>query len=137
MTDIGLRIKRIRKELKLTQAELGKKCGVSSVAVGYWEANAHTPDGKSLTLLAKALHCSGAWIIEGKGSPSQPVHVLDVPLLAKAIGDIEIILELLNEFVEPELRAEMIAQCYAKGGDYKTSDVTAIISHSLTERNTG
>jgi transcriptional regulator with XRE-family HTH domain len=45
METVGQRIRGLRKVTKTSQKELGKFCGVSDVAVGYWE--------KILTFLAK------------------------------------------------------------------------------------
>ena len=38
METVGQRIKALRRVTKTSQKELGKFCGVSDVAVGYWES---------------------------------------------------------------------------------------------------
>ncbi|WP_053979452.1 S24 family peptidase [Marinagarivorans algicola] len=48
-------IKTRRKELKLTQKELGQKVGVSHVNVGGWERGEYKPKGEHLILLSSIL----------------------------------------------------------------------------------
>jgi transcriptional regulator with XRE-family HTH domain len=48
-------IKRRRKELQLTQKELGGLTGVSERAVGAWERAEHTPEGKVRERVAEVL----------------------------------------------------------------------------------
>lgn len=66
MSTIGTRILELRKDLKLTQGQVGAKTGVSGVAVGYWEKDMHTPKGETLTKLAKVLRTTPDYIITGK-----------------------------------------------------------------------
>jgi putative transcriptional regulator len=44
-------IRRIRKELGLTQAEVAERCGVSDRTVRFWEKGKRSPSGPALTLL--------------------------------------------------------------------------------------
>ncbi|ECK7328653.1 helix-turn-helix domain-containing protein, partial [Salmonella enterica subsp. enterica] len=53
METVGQRIKALRRITKTSQKELGKFCGVSDVAVGYWEKDVNVPSGESLAKLAK------------------------------------------------------------------------------------
>ncbi|RDH41422.1 helix-turn-helix domain-containing protein [Zooshikella ganghwensis] len=59
------RIAKRRKELKLTQKEVGEFIGVSDVSVGKWEKGESSPKGKNLKALAEKLQCSMDWIIHG------------------------------------------------------------------------
>ncbi len=56
------RIKSARLALGMTKEELGQRCGVSAVAVHYWEIGHNKPRGKNLLALAKALGVSPAHI---------------------------------------------------------------------------
>ena len=53
METVGQRIKALRRVTGTSQKELGKFCGVSDVAVGYWEKDINTPGGEALSKLAK------------------------------------------------------------------------------------
>lgn len=55
MKTLGTRIRARRKELKLTQIEVGKKVGVSDATIGYWEKDVHEPTGTHLHALARTL----------------------------------------------------------------------------------
>jgi transcriptional regulator with XRE-family HTH domain len=48
METVGQRIRGLRKVTKTSQKELGKFCGVSDVAVGYWEKDINVPGGEAL-----------------------------------------------------------------------------------------
>jgi SOS-response transcriptional repressor LexA len=62
----GQRIKNLRKDRKLTQAQVAKALGVSDVAIGYWERDLNEPGGKSLSNLAAFFGVSEAFILYGK-----------------------------------------------------------------------
>ncbi|EPU6895647.1 LexA family protein [Raoultella ornithinolytica] len=65
METVGQRIKSLRRITKTSQKELGKFCGVSDVAVGYWEKDVNVPGGESLSKLAKFFNTSIDYILYG------------------------------------------------------------------------
>ncbi|EAA7609765.1 LexA family transcriptional regulator [Salmonella enterica subsp. enterica serovar Newport] len=65
METVGQRIKALRRLTKTSQKELGKFCGVSDVAVGYWEKDINVPGGESLSKLAKYFNTSIDYILYG------------------------------------------------------------------------
>ena len=65
MDTVGSRIKRLRKTTKTTQNDLGKYCGVSGVAVGYWDKDLNLPNGDALIRLAKYFNTTEAYILYG------------------------------------------------------------------------
>ena len=52
---IGENIRKIRKEKKLTQKELGKLCGMSEAQIGQYENGLRNPKMETLKKIAKAL----------------------------------------------------------------------------------
>ncbi|MEY0255345.1 LexA family protein [Morganella morganii] len=68
MDTVGSRIKRLRGLTKTTQNDLGKYCGVSGVAVGYWEKDLNLPSGDALIKLAQFFNTSEAYILYGISS---------------------------------------------------------------------
>ena len=66
MATIGDRIKLKRKELGLTQAELGAKINVTDRAVSKWEQNEGNPDMSIIASLANVLNVSLDYLILGK-----------------------------------------------------------------------
>ncbi len=59
------RIKQRRKELKLTQSDVGKAVGVSKATVSQWESGDTSPKGGNLIKLSKSLGVSPSWIETG------------------------------------------------------------------------
>ena len=55
METIGSRIKKLRKEKKLTQGKLGDLVGVSDVTIGFWEKDVNEPKYENLETLSKML----------------------------------------------------------------------------------
>lgn len=65
METVGQRIKSLRRVTKTSQKDLGKYCGVSDVAVGYWEKDLNLPKGEALGKLAKFFNTSIDYILYG------------------------------------------------------------------------
>lgn len=65
MDTVGSRIKRLRNITKTTQTELGKYCGVSGVAVGFWERDVNQPNGDALIKLAQFFNTTEPYILYG------------------------------------------------------------------------
>jgi transcriptional regulator with XRE-family HTH domain len=61
----GARLLRRRKELKLSQAALGKLAQVAHVTISQWERDETQPAGKRLFGLSKALQCEPTWLLFG------------------------------------------------------------------------
>ncbi|MEO3357281.1 helix-turn-helix domain-containing protein [Acinetobacter haemolyticus] len=74
METLGIRLKQLRKEQKLTQQQLADKVGVSKTSVIYWEKDENIPKHESLMLLSNALDCTPEWLLTGgdKSTPSTP-----------------------------------------------------------------
>lgn len=65
---VGPRIKRVRKEHKLTQEQFGKTVGYSKVHIHYIEAGKVTPSNELLKHVADAFNVSYAWLLTGEGA---------------------------------------------------------------------
>lgn len=93
MSHIGSRIRQRRKDLRLTQAELGKAIGVGASAVVQWEsanpANRTEPKPKHYPKLAQALRTTTEWLVTGRGDPdldTSPERVLASGRVVDIIG---------------------------------------------------
>ncbi|WP_272671311.1 LexA family protein [Providencia sp. PROV138] len=73
ISNIGDRIKLRRKELKLKQADLAKKIGVTGSAISQWESGVTEPDGGNLIALASSLGCTPEYLLSGKESAGDNV----------------------------------------------------------------
>lgn len=67
---IGDRLKRRRKELKLTQKQIANAVGVSAGSVTQWELEYTSPKGENLIALSKVLQCSPDWLLSGSKNKS-------------------------------------------------------------------
>ncbi len=65
---IGERIRRVRKELKLTQQQVASSIGVSPTSLVFWERGETTPKGANLIALGKKLRVDPQWLQTGKGA---------------------------------------------------------------------
>ena len=66
METLGVRLKQLRKENKITQQQLADAIGVSKTSVIYWEKDENMPKHESLMALAKALKTTPDWLLSGK-----------------------------------------------------------------------
>ena len=74
MNTIGDRIKSKRKELGLTQVELGEKLHVTDRAVSKWEQNEGNPDISIIASLASILNVSIDYLLTGK-TPDEKIII--------------------------------------------------------------
>ncbi|GAA3704127.1 S24 family peptidase [Oceanisphaera sediminis] len=65
METAGERVKKLRKEAGLTQAELAKRIGVKAPAVTQWETGKTSLSGENLLKVAKVLNVSPDYILHG------------------------------------------------------------------------
>ncbi|EHL2774451.1 helix-turn-helix domain-containing protein [Salmonella enterica subsp. enterica serovar Hvittingfoss] len=75
---IGTRIRQLRKERMLTQADIAEAVNVSTQAVHLWENNTTEPPSGMVIPLANALKCDPMWLLSGNPldvKPAQPAPV--------------------------------------------------------------
>lgn len=53
----GAKLKRKRTDLRITQKELAKAIGVSSITIGRYERNHRIPDSNALVRIIQQLNC--------------------------------------------------------------------------------
>ena len=67
MDTIGARIKLVRKEMNLTQVDLGKVLGISGAGVGKIETNNSQPTEAAIKLICATYHVNYLWLTQGEG----------------------------------------------------------------------
>ena len=65
------RIKQIRKELKLTQAEFGEKIGVKGNTVTGYESGIRSPSDAIVVSICREFGVNEVWLRTGEGEPFQ------------------------------------------------------------------
>lgn len=57
-------LRKVRKERKMTQGDLGKLVGVAKSSVSEWEKGNHMPDVDTISRIASALNVSFAYLVQ-------------------------------------------------------------------------
>lgn len=81
----GDRVKQLRESVGMTQAELGKKVGVSDRVIGYYESNNRFPKKQEIIInLAEVFGVSVDYLLVERhsdpNSESMPIHEADYPI---------------------------------------------------------
>ena len=63
--NLGERITKLRKKLKLTQEELAEKIYVTDKTISSWESNRTEPSLETIIKLSEILNCTAAYLIHG------------------------------------------------------------------------
>ncbi|EAV9435629.1 transcriptional regulator [Salmonella enterica subsp. enterica serovar Legon] len=103
----GARLLKRRKELKLSQAALGKLVGVAHVTISQWERDETQPAGKRLIALADGLECTPTWLLFGDEdqTPTEPAPKPD--LLEQLTPEQKELLELFEQLPDSDRAAEI------------------------------
>lgn len=75
---VGERIRKVRKELKLTQQDVAKSIGVSPTSMVFWERDETAPKGSNLLSLSKKLKVEPQWLLTGSGEKNVPVSNAEI-----------------------------------------------------------
>ena len=74
--DIGMNIKKLREERKLTQEQVAEALGVTFQAVSSWERDEYKPDTEKLIKLAEVFDVSVSSIVEEKNKAFKTREVI-------------------------------------------------------------
>ena len=75
MDSIGNRIKEKRKELKLTQTDMHRECGITSGALSQIENGNRVPSAIAFFSISQALNCSMEYLITGIPSEMKNIEI--------------------------------------------------------------
>lgn len=78
MSTLGERIKELRKELHLTQVDLGNVIGIQGGSVSQVEANTSKPTEAALKLICATYKVNYLWLTEGVGPMMQDLSLEDL-----------------------------------------------------------
>ncbi|MQS44280.1 helix-turn-helix domain-containing protein [Companilactobacillus mishanensis] len=71
MSQLGERIKSLRKQKRLKQSDIAKTIGKSSMAISYYERGTREPDAHSLKLLADLLDTTTDYLLGATDNPNE------------------------------------------------------------------
>lgn len=104
----GDRIKKLRKQYKLTQKQLADKVHVSSQVISNWERSYSTPDSDDIKSLALALDCSVDYLLGNDNASNNNSPQRNEPDFESWLNDPKID-KFYKEFKEsPEERKEAL-----------------------------
>lgn len=111
--NIGDRIKFLRKELNLTQAEFGEKIGLKPTAILMYEKGSRNVTEQSIALITQAFNVNEEWLKTGNGDM---FVTNDDTLLAKLISEYHMTAEqqrIMTAFLRmDEHKRETVAQAF-------------------------
>ena len=122
--NIGDRIKKVRKDLDMTQAEFARRIGsVQNTITGY-ESGRRNPSAPVISLICKEFNVNEEWLRTGKGEMFNPAPTNALEQLAHEYGLSNAAYIMIEKFVnlQPEKRRELI--------DFFTE-----VSKAITESN--
>ncbi|MCD8348790.1 MAG: helix-turn-helix transcriptional regulator [Lachnospiraceae bacterium] len=104
------RIKKIRKELDLTQQEFADRIGIKRGAVANYEIGRNMPADSVISLICREFHVNEEWLRTGEGDMfiSTPTSGLDMLIRDYGLSDADA--SLIESFVnlKPAIRAALI-----------------------------
>lgn len=75
MDSIGNRIRERRKELRLTQTDMHRECGITSGALSQIENGSRVPSAIAFFSISQALNCSMEYLITGVSSETKNIEI--------------------------------------------------------------
>lgn len=141
--DIGSRIKKLRKELDLTQVEFAARIGsVQNTVTGY-ESGRRNPSAPIISLICREFNVREEWLREGTGEMFKPAPSAALDVLAEEYGLSRGDYVLVEKFVnlKPEMRAaiaeyvlEAAAAIQANGAETAAPAAPASDKMSIDEK---
>jgi repressor LexA len=88
-TRIGDRIREARESKDMDQATLAARAGIVTRTLQRWEKGEQTPDGISITKIARATNVQASWLLTGEGDkyagPPKPANIYPIHSLRKDV----------------------------------------------------
>lgn len=105
------RLKQLRKALSITQAEFGKKIGVSQSTYGDIESGKNKLTQRNFETICRVFNVNPQWLSEGKGEmflPSKEPEIIEQLAIEKNLTDEEV--AMIQSFLDlpPEMRQSVI-----------------------------
>lgn len=98
MTLLSERIRHLKKELELSDADIARHAGVTRQSVGHWVNDEVLPSAMAVINLDKNLSVNGEWLMTGEGLPFRLTK--DVVLKPRALAVARAICKMDDERIE-------------------------------------
>ena len=94
---VGVRIRTVRKEKKITQVELGKKLGVSGSMIAQYETGVRNPKLDTIGKIADALGVSLNYLMEWGENDTVDLGLMTLDIAKDILEDYPNLVDLLGE----------------------------------------
>lgn len=134
------RIKKLRRELELTQEKFGARIGVKGNTVAQWESGRNDPPDSAITFICKEFDVNEEWLRNGTGEMFKPSPSSALDALAAEFNLDKASYIAIEKFLDlsPEMREGLIsyfkevAEALNDGSmDDNVSDAEALYEKSL------
>ncbi|QEY25814.1 helix-turn-helix domain-containing protein [Neisseria zalophi] len=130
---IGERIRKLRKNMNLTQQDLAKKLkDVSHVAVSQWESDTTKPNAENLYELSTLFGCDFGWLLKGGNGEATNAKLIpnlnatQIPILSyddiQNIDVINPVIPITGEFIMSNLKGSNSTFAFTLKGDSMAND---------------
>lgn len=129
---ISERIKALRKELGLNQANFGAPLGLRQSTIGNYESGSRAVSDATILAICKEYGVSEKWLRDGVGDPFVSSPAAIIPELAREY-DLDIMDQaLISEYLKLDKGSRSVLKGYIKRV-YLASDEDAAIEHEVAE----
>lgn len=109
---IGERIKKVRRDLDLTQQEFGAKIGTTQNAIGNYEIGHRNPSNSVINNICKTFNVSEEWIRTGEGEKFNPTSSAAMEALARERGLTQSDFVLIEKFLSMKQESRLAVAEY-------------------------
>ena len=115
MENIKDRIKKLRRELDLTQTEFAKKIGTKQSTITGYENGLRTPSGLAVSSICKAFGVNEKWLLDGTGDMFAKSEEISLDDFARQHGATDFEIKIIKAYfsLSDDLRHEFLAQLRA------------------------
>lgn len=109
---IGERLKKLRKEIGLTQQEFSDKIKVSRSNIATYEVGKNNPTDAVVNLICREFHVNETWLRTGKGEMFNQEAESTVDRLCAELGASELDAEIIRAYfkIDPSVRREFMTR---------------------------
>jgi transcriptional regulator with XRE-family HTH domain len=135
------RIKKLRKELDMTQQKFGACIGIKGNTVAQWESGRNEPPDSAITFICKEYNVNEEWLRTGTGEMFNPSPTSALDALAAEFHLDKASYVAIEKFLElsPEMREGLITYCKKVADALAEDDIPDNISdaEALYEKSLG
>ena len=130
------RIKTLRKQLNLNQAEFGRRIGLKNGAISWMEKEGNTITKQNIKIICDTFNVSENWLLNGEGEMFRPADEPDI--LDRLQQELKLTsqeMEIIRTFVELSLEQRRMGIEFVQTFTSKLSDVASTLQEKKSTKN--